>query len=74
MIAFHSAKSSHRARGLSTGHGRTRSDVPLASQIVRQLIISDAIDASFKSRFTIGPRAGSAGSQSHTSSAALKSP
>jgi hypothetical protein len=66
MIAFHSGKSAHRARGLSTGHDSMRSDVPLASQIARQFIISDAIDASFKSRFTVGPLAGSAGSQSHT--------
>ena len=72
MIAFHSGKSAHRARALSTGG--MRSDVPLASQIARQFIISDAIDASFQSRFTVGPLAGSAGSQSHTSSAALKSP
>ena len=66
MIAFHSGKSAHRARALSTGHDSMRSDVPLASQIARQFIISDAIDASFKSRFTVGPLAGSAGFQSHT--------
>jgi hypothetical protein len=74
MTAFQSGKSAHRARGLSTGHGRARSDFQLASQIVRQFMMSDASDASFLSRFTVGPLAGSARSQSHTSPAALKSP
>jgi hypothetical protein len=74
MTAFQSGKSAHRARGLSTGHGRAHSDFQLVSQIVRQFMMSDASDASFLSRFTVGPLAGSARPQSHTSPAALKSP
>jgi hypothetical protein len=60
MTAFQSGKSAHRARGLSTGHGRAHSDFQLASQIVRQFMMSDASDGSFLSRFTVGPLAGSA--------------
>jgi hypothetical protein len=74
MTASQSCKTAHRARCLSTSHGRTRSDIQLSSQIVREFTAFDLIHHSRMSRFTIGQIAGSPRLQSHTSSAALKSP
>jgi len=74
MTASQSCKSARRARHLSTGHGRTRSDIKLSPQCVRQFTTFDATRRSFMSRFTVGQLAESAQIQSHTSPAALKSP
>jgi len=74
MTTSQCRKSARRARHLSTGHGRARSDVQLASQIVRQFMMLDAIRRSFTGRFTIEQLAGSARSKSASSPAALKSP
>jgi hypothetical protein len=49
MTASLSRKSGHRARRLSTGHGRARSNVQIASQIVRQFIMPNAIRRPFPS-------------------------
>ena len=53
MTASQSRKSARRARCLSTGHGRARSDIQLSSQIVRQFTAFDATRRSFMSRFTV---------------------
>jgi hypothetical protein len=74
MTASQSRKSARRARWLSTGHGRARSDTQPSSQIVRPVPASDAIRRSLMDRITVAQLAGPARSQSHTSSAALKSP
>jgi hypothetical protein len=74
MTAPQSRKSARLARRLSTGHGRARSDIQLSSQIVRQITAFDATRRSIISRFTDAQLAQSARPQSHTSSAALKSP
>jgi hypothetical protein len=74
MTASRSRKSARRARCLSTGHDRARPDTCLSVQIVRQLTAFDASRRSFMRRFTVGQLAGWARPQSHTSSAALKSP
>jgi hypothetical protein len=67
-------ESAHRARWLSTGHGRARPDIRLSSQIVAQLIEFDANRRSFVSRFTVVQLVTSARSISASSPAALKSP
>jgi len=59
-------KSARRARHLSTGHGRARSDITLSAQIVRQFAVFDAIRGSFISCFTVSQLARSARPQSHT--------
>ena len=41
MTASQSCKSARRARRLSTGHGRARSDIKLPSQIMRQFTTFD---------------------------------
>jgi hypothetical protein len=74
MTAPQSRKPPRRARRLSTGHGRARSDIQLSSQIVRQITAFDATGRSIMSQFTDRQLAQSARPQSHTSSAALKSP
>ena len=74
MTASQSRKTAHRARCLSTGHGRARSDIQLSSQIIREFTAFDPIRRSYMSRFTVGQIAGSPRLQSHTSPAALKSP
>jgi hypothetical protein len=74
MTASQSRKSARHARRLSTGHGRARSDIQLSSQIIRQFTAFDATRRSIMSRFTVGQLAQSDWLQSHTSSAALKSP
>ena len=74
MTASQSRKSDRRARCLSTGHGRARPDIRQSSQIVRQFTAFNAARRSFMSRSALGQLAGAAQLQSHTSSAALKSP
>ena len=74
MTASQARKSAYRARCLSTGHGRARSDFQLTSQIAGQFMMFDAIRRSFTSRFTVARLAGSAPPQSHISPATLKSP
>jgi hypothetical protein len=74
MTASQSCKSPRRARRLSTGHERARSDIQLSPQIVRQFTTFDSTRRSFMSRFPLGQLAESAQIQSHTSLAALKSP
>ena len=74
MTAPQSRKSAPRARWLSTGHGRARSDIQPLSQIVHQFTASDATRRSFVSRSALGQLAEPARIQSLTSSAALKSP
>ena len=74
MTASQSCKSARRARRLSTGHGRARSDIKLPSQIMRQFTTFDPTRRSFMNCFTVGELAGPAQLQSHTSPAALKSP
>jgi hypothetical protein len=74
MIASQSRKSARRARHLSTGHGRPRSDFQLAFQVAPQLIIGEAILRSFISRFTVEQRIVSTRSKSTSLPAALKSP
>ena len=74
MTASQSRKTARRARCLSAGHGRARSNIQLSSQIVRDFTAFDPIHRSCMSRFTVGQFAGSPRLQSHTSSAALKSP
>ena len=58
MTASQSRKSARRARWLSTGHGRARSDIQLSSQIVRQFTRSTRPAAHPCSRFTVGQLAG----------------
>src|SRR5262249_51746434 len=74
VTASQSCKSAHRARRLSTGHGRARSHIKLSSQIARPLAAFDATSGSFNTRFTIGELAGPARPQSTNSLAAPKSP
>ena len=74
MIVSQSRKSARRARHLSTGHGRPRSDFQPAAQIVRQFIVGDATRRSFIGPFTVGQLAASARPKSAGSPAALKSP
>lgn len=74
MIASQSRKSVRRARWLSTGHGRARSDIQPSSQIVRQLMKFDATRRSFIRGSTVARLAGSARPQSPSAPAALKSP
>jgi hypothetical protein len=74
MTASQSRKTAYRARRLSTGHGRARSDIQPSSQIVREFAAIDATRRSSVSRFTVGRPAGAPRRHSHTSSAALKSP
>jgi hypothetical protein len=74
MTASQSRQSARRARCLSIGHGKARSDIKLLPQIVRRFATFDATRRSFMSRFTVGQLAESAQLQSHTSPAALKSP
>ena len=52
MTASHPRKSDHHTRCPSTGHGRTRPDTRLSSQIVRQLTEFDANRRSSSSQFT----------------------
>ena len=58
MTASHPRKSDRCTRCLSTGHGRARPDIPLSSQIVRQLIEFDATRRSSSNRFTVHRLAG----------------
>ena len=74
MTASHPRKSDRRTSCLSTGHGRTRSDIQPSSQIVRHFTAVDATRRSFVSRSALGHLAEPAQLHSHTSSAALKSP
>jgi hypothetical protein len=74
MTASQSRKSDRRTSCLSTGHGRTRSDIQPSSQIVRQFTAIDATRRSSSSRFTVRWLAGAPQLYSHTSSAALKFP
>ena len=74
MTVTQSRRSVHRARCLSTGHGRARPDIRLSSQIVGQLIELDATRRSLGSRFTVAQLVASARSKSASSPAALKSP
>jgi hypothetical protein len=74
MTASQSRKSARRARCLSIGHGRARSDIQPLSQIARQFTALNVTRRSFMSRFPFGQLAGSAQLQSNTSSAAFKSP
>ena len=74
MTASQSRKSDCRARCRSNGNGRARSDIQPSSQIVRQFTTFDATRRSIMSRFTVGQLAEPPRPQSHTSSAALKSP
>jgi hypothetical protein len=74
MTASQSRKSARRARCLSIGHGGVCSDIQPSPQIGRQLTAFNAICGSFMSHFPCGQPAGSAQFQSHTSSAAFKSP
>ena len=74
MTASQSCKSARRARCRSIGHGRVRSDIQPSTQIGRQLGARNAICHSFVSHFPSGQPAGSAQFQSHTASAAFKSP
>jgi len=74
MTASQSRKSARRARCLSIGHGRVRSDIQSSPQSGRQLTAFNATRRSFMSHFRFGQLAGAAQLQSHTSSAAVKSP
>ena len=74
MTASQSRKSARRARCLSIGHGRARSDIQPSSQIARQFTAFNATHRSFASRSALGHLAEPAQLQSLTSSAALKSP
>jgi hypothetical protein len=74
MTVPQSRKSTHRARWLSTGHGRARPDIRQPSQIVGQLVEFDAIRRAFVSGFTVAQLVGPPRSQSTSSPAALKSP
>jgi len=74
MTASQSRKTARRAHCLSAGHGRARPDIQPSSQIVRQFTAIDATRRSFVSRSVLGQLAEPARPQSHTSSAALKSP
>jgi hypothetical protein len=74
MTAPQSRKSDRRARCLSFGHGRARSDIQPLSQIARQFTAFNATRRSFVSRSALGQLAEPAQLQSLTSSAALKSP
>ena len=74
MTASQSRKCAPRARWLSTGHGRVRSDIQPSPQIVRQFTAIDATPRSSSSRFTGRRLAGAPRIHSRTSSAALKSP
>lgn len=74
MTVPQSRKSARRARWLSTGHGRARSDIKLTPQAARQFAAFDAICRSSISGFIVRQLAGAARPQSHTVSAAFKSP
>ncbi|MEH2520427.1 hypothetical protein V1279_006000 [Bradyrhizobium sp. AZCC 1610] len=74
MTASHPRKSDRRTSCLSTGHGRTRSNIQPSSQIVRHFTAVDATRRSSSSRFTVHRLAGAPRLHSHTSSAALKFP
>jgi hypothetical protein len=74
MTAPQSRKSARLVRRLSTGHGKARPDIQLSSQTVRQITAFDANRRSFVSRSALGQLAEPPQLQSHTSSAALKSP
>lgn len=74
MTVSQSCQSARRARRLSIGHGRTRSDIKLLPQIVRRFATLDATRRSFMSRFTVSQLAEPAQLQSHTSPAVLKFP
>jgi hypothetical protein len=74
MTASQPRQSARRARWLSTGHGRSRPDTRLSSQIVPQFAEFDAGNRSVISCFTVARLAQSARSQSTSSPAALKSP
>jgi len=74
MTASQSCKSARRARCRSIGHGRVCSDIQPSTQIGRQLAAFNAICSSFVSHFPFGQPAGPAQFQSHTESAAFKSP
>jgi hypothetical protein len=74
MTASPSRKLAHRARWLSTGHGRARPDIRHPPQIIRQFVELDAIRRSFVSRLTLEQLVGSARSKSDSSPVALKSP
>jgi hypothetical protein len=74
MTASQSCKSARRARCRSIGHDRVRSNIQPSMQIGRQLAAFNAICSSFVSHVPIGQPDGSAQFQSHTASAAIKSP
>jgi hypothetical protein len=74
MTASQSCKSDRLARCRSIGHDRVRSNIRPAMQIARQLAAFNAICSSFVSHIPIGQPAGSRSIQSHTASAAIKSP
>ena len=74
MTASQFRKSARRARCRSIGHGRARPDIQPSSQIVRQFTAFNATRRSFMSCSVLGQLAEPARPQSHTSSAALKSP
>ena len=74
MTASQARESDRRARRLSTGHDKARSDIKLSSQIARQFAAFGAICRSFVSRLTVAQLVASARSQSARSPAALKSP
>ena len=74
MTVPQSRKSARRARWLSTGHGRARSDVRRPSQTVGQFVELDAIGRASVSGFTVAQLVGPPRSQSTNSPAALKSP
>ena len=74
MTASQSRKTARRARCLSAGHGRARSDIQPLSHIARQFTAFNATHRSFASRSALGHLAEPAQLQSLTSSAALKSP
>lgn len=74
MTASQSCKSDHRARRLSTGHGRARPDVRLSSQTVRQFTEFNAARRPFVGRLTVEQPVASARFKSASSPVALKSP
>ena len=74
MTASQSRKSARRVRCFFIGHGRVRSDIQPSPQSGRQLAAFNATHRSFMSHFRFDQIAGSAQLQSHTSSAASKSP
>ena len=75
MTASQSRKSARRARWLSTGHGRARSDIKLPPQIVRRFTTFDPPRRSFMSCVTVGRTLDRLELPNHTpQAAALKSP